>query len=71
MIRLSMNTIEVDLRIRHGSHQEKDGVARGSRSLSAMADETTCEEVGERYDMRKEAMLATFKYFASIVAHED
>ena len=71
MIRLSMNTIEVDLRRRHGNHQEKDEVAGGSRSLNALANGTTCEEVGKGYDMRKETMLATFEYFASIVAHED
>ena len=43
----------------------------GRRSLSALANGTTCGEVGKGYVVKKEAMLATFEYFASIVAHED
>jgi len=66
-----MNRIVIDLKVRHGKPIIKGTRVSVDVILGALAGGMTYDDVCKEYGIKREDILATIEYAASIVAHEE
>lgn len=66
-----MNRIVIDLKVRHGKPIIKGTRVPVDVILGALAGGMTYDDVCKEYGIKREDILATIEYAASIVAHEE